>query len=299
LEKLKYFLWSGVRYPFADTSCPACEHTNTTALTRKALVTRLYECRRCQLRFRVPKESSQSSEAFYQHSYHQGPTTDCPTLSELEHLTSTGFRNSDKDFAVYIQVLRALGMKSGDVILDYGSSWGYGSWQLRQAGCRVYSFEISAPRAQYAREHLGCKVLESPNSCPEKVDFVFSAHVIEHLPNPNSLWQVARELVKPTGTFVMFMPNGEPTIEEYPGYQEKWGQVHPLLLCEKALASMATAHGFSGIAYSSPYDFDAIENQKAGVLYGDELLYVAKPLILEQMSASDERQKEYADARSY
>src|SRR6185437_4483029 len=143
VDKIKYFLWAGSRYPFSETSCASCSSEDTQKIVRKALVTVLYECNACGLRFRVPKDNVASSEEFYQRAYKQGSTTDYPTPSELDRLTATGFKDSNKDFATYIDVIRAVGLKPNAVTLDYGSSWGYGSWQLRQAGYHVYSFEIS------------------------------------------------------------------------------------------------------------------------------------------------------------
>jgi SAM-dependent methyltransferase len=280
VEKIKYFLWAGSRYPFSETSCPSCGHANTEKIIRKALVTTLYECRGCGLRFRVPKDSLKSSTGFYQRRYQEGVTTECPGPQELEQLIATGFKDSGRDFAGYIDVVKAQGLKANDLVLDYGSSWGYGSWQFKRAGFRVYSFEISAPRANYARDHLDCVMLDSPESCPEKVDLFFSAHVIEHLPDPNLLWQAASQSLKPDGVVILFMPNGDPAREQINprSYHQVWGKVHPLLISATALDSMAQAHGFSGRAYSSPYDLQNIRSDHSGDLAGDELLYIAKKL---------------------
>jgi len=277
-DKARYFAWAATRYYGADKSCPACGDSNTVALHRKALVTELFECERCSLRFRVPKDSQERSVAFYQHTYNQGITTDCPDESQLQQLIQSEFRGSEKDFGPYLKVLEAIGVQPGSVVLDYGSSWGYGSWQLTRAGFSVYSYEISAPRAEYARKHLHCEVLAAPDALPASVDVFFSAHVIEHLPDPNLLWNCARKVLKPTGVIVLFMPNGDPSVEAQRGedYHSIWGLVHPLVLSAKALTAMAGMHGFSGQAYSSPYHFNQIKKQQQGNLSGDELLYIAR-----------------------
>ncbi len=278
--RLKYFSWAAVRFPFANTSCPACESANTVRLKRKALVTQLCECLSCHLRFRIPKDTASETEAFYQDDYEQGVTTECPSPSELKRLLETRFAGSEKDFRSYLEVLRSLGLRKDHVVLDFGSSWGYGSWQLKQEGCVVYSFEISAPRARYAGQHLDCQMLTSANEVPVSVDFFFSAHVIEHLPNPNIIWETARKVLKSNGTLVLFMPNGDPSREREDdrSYHQLWGKVHPLLVTARALDVMAARHGFSGQAYSSPYDLAAIESGALGNLNGEELLYVAKKL---------------------
>jgi len=123
-------------------------------------------------------------------------------------------------------------------------------------------------------------MLDSAVDVPEPVDFMFSAHVIEHLPNPNVIWETAREILKPTGRLVLFMPNGDPLREriDAQSYHLLWGKAHPLLLSADALGAMAARHGFSGRAFSAPYDLSAIQNNAESDLTGDELLYVAEKL---------------------
>jgi 2-polyprenyl-3-methyl-5-hydroxy-6-metoxy-1,4-benzoquinol methylase len=280
-SKIRYLLWAAVRYPFANAECPACGSAATTMIRRKAFVTLLYECMGCGLRFRVPKDTPNENRDFYQEEYEQGATTECPDSLHLNKLIETSFLGSQNDFSTYIGVLRTLGLKPQDVVLDYGSSWGYGSWQLMRLGCQVYSYEIGATRARYARDRLGCRMLARPSDVPTPVDVLFSAHVIEHLPNPNLLWQAARSILKPSsGIVVLFMPNGQPAraSEDPSTYHLAWGKAHPLFLTARALESMAKRHGFIGRAYSSPYDLKAIADGAKGELLGGELLFIARQL---------------------
>jgi SAM-dependent methyltransferase len=190
-------------------------------------------------------------------------------------LKSASFAGSAKDYSGYIGVLCAAGLEAGSTIFDFGCSWGYGSWQLSMAGYRVFSYEVSHPRARYAAEKLDCR-LATPQELKEKVDCFFAAHVIEHLTNPRSLWEIARDVVKPGGKVVLFLPNGEPRREQvYPAYHKIWGQVHPLLLSPLALTRMGELFGFSVRCYSSPYDVKEIAGQAPGQQTGDELLVLA------------------------
>src|ERR1700733_14633907 len=211
-EKLRYLLWSASRIMNADTSCPACGETKTVLLRRKYAVTALYRCPSCEVMFRVPKSSTEASIEFYQNDYTQGFTTDCPTPDDLAKLKDIFFVGTEKDYSGYIQVLQAIGLGPGSTIFDFGCSWGYGSWQMSQSGYKVYSFEVSRPRARYAAEHLECNMC-APGELPEKVDCFFSAHVIEHLPSPMTLWEAALQIIKPGGKVVSFLPNGNPLRE--------------------------------------------------------------------------------------
>lgn len=276
LNKARYLFWAATRMPGADRDCPACESNDTTLIKRKYVVTALCRCEHCRLMFRVPKTSDDQNRRFYQKDYHQGFTADCPPLDVLDRLKRTNFRHTAKDYTVYIDILRALGLEPGQSIFDFGSSWGYGSWQLARAGFRVYSYEISSPRARYSAEQLGCDVRPA-DRLPEKVDCFFSAHVIEHLLNPRTLWNVASSVLKPSGVVALFTPNGDPSLAATTKtYHQLWGQVHPLLLTAESLSIMAADYGFRTIAYSVPYDLDQISSGSAGYLSGDELLVVAR-----------------------
>jgi SAM-dependent methyltransferase len=229
--------------------------------------------------FRVPKSNSARDAAFYGRQYQEGFTTDCPSDRQLTTLKQTAFRKSEKDYGAYIEVLKAAGLRPGNTLFDFGCSWGYGSWQFRQAGFRVYSYEVSRSRARYAAEKLNCDLLPTPMAIEERVDCFFSAHVIEHLSNPGYLWEIAKATLKPDGVVIIFMPNGEHQLEERYGrarYHKLWGQVHPLLLSAEALVHMSQEFSFAGCAYSSPYDLTKIAAGVPDTLHGDELLFVAR-----------------------
>ena len=279
-EKIRYLLWALVHIVDRDFSCPACGNIQTHLIRRKALVTSLRECDACGLRFRAPKDSPEASIRFYQTRYRQGFTTDCPSDEALEHLLTTHFRGSPKDCSSYIEALRAVGLRPGDPVLDFGCSWGYGSWQLREAGFRVYSYEVSRPRAKYAALKLHCQLVDNFNEIPERVKCFFSAHVIEHLPNPDIMWKAIDQVLSKDGIVVCFAPNGEPSLERVYGpkrYHRLWGRVHPLLLTSQALKEMARRYGFVPYIFSSPYSSDQIRLlQDENNPRGEELLLVAQ-----------------------
>ena len=242
-------------------------------------MTSLRECKNCGLRFRLPKEKPGATARFYQDEYRAGFTTDLPDDDELSQLLAHAFQGTPKDFSSYITVLGALGLGAGDTILDFGSSWGYGSWQLRQAGFKVYSHEISLPRAKYAAEKLGCQVINDLSEIPKEVICFFCAHVIEHLPDPNDIWKAAKATLAPGGILVCFMPNGEPGLERVYGskrYHRLWGQVHPLLLNRNALKFMAERYGYESHFYSPPYCMTDLKKMRSHKeLLGGEILMVA------------------------
>jgi 2-polyprenyl-3-methyl-5-hydroxy-6-metoxy-1,4-benzoquinol methylase len=233
----------------------------------------------CDLRFRVPKDDPPRSAEFFQEEYTQGFTTDRPSDTALASLIATKFADAEKDFRPYVEVLRAAGLRPGDAILDFGCSWGYGSWQLREAGFNVYSYEISKPRALYAKDKLSCNIVESVESLRGRLKCVFSAHVIEHLADPNLLWNVGTTTLEDGGLIVCFCPNGDPLLEGIYGasrYHQLWGKVHPLLVTSNFLQKSSKKHGFRARVYRSPYKLAAIAaNGADDNSYGRELCLIA------------------------
>jgi SAM-dependent methyltransferase len=276
-QRIDYFRWSLARIGSADPTCPACGSSITRVVDRKYMVTSLLECGVCRLRFRLPKEEPNQAADFYQESYTEGMTTQMPSDAALQLLLCSGFRGTEKDFEGYIGVCRAAGVKAGARILDFGCSWGYGSWQFREAGFDVYSSEISRPRRDYARDKLGCRMVEQLSSLDGSIDCFFSAHVIEHLPNPHVLIEFARRAIKPDGVIVTFCPNGDPRSSWANHYSDLWGRKHPLVITPAFVESVSRQYRFSAQIHSNPYDTDAIARAESQpVPAGDELCIIWK-----------------------
>ena len=185
--------------------------------------------------FRTPTDDPKDNLSFYENEYTQGFTTEVPSEAELVQFRNANFIGSPRDYSYYISTLNQLGLKSGAKIFDYGCSWGYGSYQLINAGFEVVSFEISPTRRRFARENLGIVTADDIESVATELantfDCFFSAHVLEHVPSPSHSFGYAMRLLKTDGVFVSFTPNGSD------GYRAKssiwskaWGEVHPTFI---------------------------------------------------------------------
>src|SRR4051794_30697337 len=104
-ERINYLFWAARHWSPKSPDCPFCQTSNTQLIKRKFLVTALYRCLGCGLLFRVPKDDPQTAREFYQEAYQQGFTTDCPTDEKLKTLINTGFKGTEKDYSIYIDVL--------------------------------------------------------------------------------------------------------------------------------------------------------------------------------------------------
>lgn len=267
-------------------ACPSCGALKSTKIKRKYLVMSLMRCNSCRLLFRVPTTSPTENEKFYQQTYQQGFTTEMPSLAELSKLKNDKFHNTEKNYTHYINVLNALGLKKNVRILDFGCSWGYGSWQFKQAGYDVQSFEISRPRCEYAIKHMDVDATWNLDDLSGLFNVFFSSHVIEHVPSVKEVISLGEKLLKPGGYFVAFTPNGSDTYRKLSpsSWKHAWSIVHPNLLDEKYYE-----HRFKDTSFiigSNPYDTNAIMvwaqeagsslKQKVLSLDGNELLCIAK-----------------------
>jgi 2-polyprenyl-3-methyl-5-hydroxy-6-metoxy-1,4-benzoquinol methylase len=274
-RRARYLSWATRRVLRADTVCPGCGDGRSSLVRRKWLVTALYECVACGLRFRCPKDDADRA-AFYDEEYAQGFTTTLPEPAELERWLADGFAGHEKDYRAYLGVLAATGVRPPATLLDFGASWGYGSWQLQRAGYHVVAVELASRRRRFAAERLGIAVIEDPARPPAPVECFFSAHVLEHLTDPNDMWRAARSALTPGGVLAAFMPNGNPALGAGGAYHRLWGQVHPLLITPRYLLTTAARYGFTARVYSSPYALDVIRARAVThALLGPELALVA------------------------
>ena len=205
--------------------------------------------------FRTPSITEEENKQFYQNTYSSNYVTNLPAIETLSTLKTESFKNI-KDYSGYIKVLEALGCQKGEKLLDFGCSWGYGSWQLNQAGYAVKGYEISVPRCNYAKQHLSIDAHSSLDDFDSAIDIFFSAHVLEHVPNLKKVIDYGWQLLRPGGLFIAFTPNGSFTLRTHKPqiWHEYWGFVHPNLPDEVYYNHFFDK--FSRIIASVPYPLD-------------------------------------------
>ena len=268
--------------------CPSCKSNENLIVDKKYFITSLKRCENCMLLYRTPTTTIEENKDFYQEEYTQGFTTDCPNDDKLNELISNNFRNTEKDYSKIIEILNILDLKSNtnvSSLFDYGCSWGYGSYQLKKI-FNVKSYEISAPRAKYARDKLGVNIineseLDSLKNNDNKLDFFFMSHVLEHVPNPSETLDLGLKLLKKGGYIVSFTPNGSLENKKINSKWSKlWGMVHPNFIDEKFYEKFFR----NNIYYigSSKYNLKNIQNftknnqNYIDDLSGNELMIIVK-----------------------
>lgn len=259
--------------------CPSCGSKYSFSVASKFLVTRLMRCKECYVLFRSPTDQNLTCDAFYQEDYEGGVATDLPAPEELEVMIREKFCSFNNSYWSKIDLVEKIGIERGVRVLDYGASWGYGTYQWCERGYEAEGFEIGYSRAVFGRENLGMKISSSTDELKGSFDIFFSCHVIEHIPKISDVFSLAEKLLKPGGLFIAFTPNGSAERRKISPstWAKSWGLVHPLFLdkeyylhefCRKPL-----------MMSSSPYtDINLWGREQCKILglTGDELLVVVR-----------------------
>ena len=134
---------------------------------------------------------------------------------------------------------------------------------FKQAGFDVESFEISNPRANYARSKLDLIVHTELPTPTESFDFFFSSHVLEHVPSVKNSIEFGLSLLKPGGQFVGVTPNGSLSCRtKIPNWENHWGITHPQAIDEKFYQQLFANHRY--YISSSPFNFEEIKAWQTG-----------------------------------
>ncbi len=265
--------------------CPYCGPASSMKLIcRKKLIMDILQCETCHLIVRWPADTTEEHDLYYQTDYAvDAPQVVLPSPEELRPLMERNFSGTYLDINDKARALKAL--RSSGRVLDFGCSWGYGTFQLRQNGFDAMGFEISKRRAEYGRNNLGQTVIDSVEELqalgPGSFQVIFSNHVIEHLPDIRNSLSLMAGLLSKGGFLFHVLPNFTGTMAKA-GYWLKWiGEEHPIAPTIDFFAYAIPRAGLENPIFgSSPFDANlvaAITNKPGGMLStdGDELLLIA------------------------
>jgi 2-polyprenyl-3-methyl-5-hydroxy-6-metoxy-1,4-benzoquinol methylase len=265
--------------------CPYCGGPSPLKLLkRKKLILDIFRCDACGLIFRWPTESPEEADAYYQDEFSpNSPQISLPNKDELDALLKNNFAGTPLDLRPKIRLLKSV--RPEGQVLDYGCSWGYGTYQLAQCGFQAMGFEISKPRAQYARDCLHVEVIDDLENLrqlpPRSFDVIFSNHVLEHLPNLKDALDLMARLLSDGGLTFHVLPNFTGKLA-LGGMWLHWiGEEHPIAPTMDFFARNLHKHGFDQVRFgSSPFNdamMAAILNSAGQSIQaeGDELLLLA------------------------
>jgi 2-polyprenyl-3-methyl-5-hydroxy-6-metoxy-1,4-benzoquinol methylase len=265
--------------------CPYCGPSSVVKrVRRKKVIVEILQCQSCHLWFRWPMDTPHEHDSYYQEEFAgDAPQIMLPGSDELRLLKSTNFSETALDINNKIRVLQAL--HPGGRVLDFGCSWGYGTYQLRQHGFDALGFEISRPRAVYGRTKLGLNIIETSDELAKlpkgSFDIVFSNHVVEHLPDIGTTFAMLTRLLHQEGFVFHVLPNFMGR-KARSGHWVKWiGEDHPIAPAIPFFDIAIPRAGLTKPVFgSSPFDdhmAQALAEQPRASLSteGDELLVYA------------------------
>jgi len=283
-RRLKY-LFRSVSNITQTKVCPNCKSNDLKRIDSKIFVTSLLKCKDCDLNHRHPKDSAKWLEKYYQKEYKIDThmMTDLPSDSEIKVLKENNFEK----LRSYDAYLDALSDSSPLKILDYGTSWGYNVFKLRNSNYDAIGFELSKPRAKFGEEKLGVTIISDIKEVPADRDVILSSHVIEHLIDLPEFFDFSKAHLKEDGIFMAFCPNGnnEYRNREFEIWHGSWGDIHVNLL-DAEFAQQAFKNN-PYLILSGDWSFNVEEIKKwdgKSQVVGDkkdgkELLIISKPNI--------------------
>lgn len=163
------------------------------------------DCEPCGFKHVVPLPSAEELERLYRHDYYR---TDKPLYIEQMQEDLEWWR------VVYAERLDALAAQlppGRRRLLDVGSGPGYFLAEASARGWTAVGVEPSKQAAAHSRA-LGLDVREmllSPDTAAAlgRFDVVHLSAVLEHIPRPDTLLQVAHGLLEPNGLLCVVVPN--------------------------------------------------------------------------------------------
>jgi SAM-dependent methyltransferase len=206
------FAWRmlNARWSSRSALCPYCDSCFADRLQSKWLLIEARRCLHCGLIFRWPTDPAEPDRTFYEGEYEGQQATEVPDAASTAALAAKGFAGSQWDRADRIAfVQRALGDANGRALLDFGCSWGYATYQYKQAGWTARGFEIDRRRAAFGRAALGLDIASDLADYRGRTfDVIMADHSLEHVPRIADALQVWVDLAAAEATLVVFVPNG-------------------------------------------------------------------------------------------
>ncbi len=165
---------------------------------------RVIECRRCRLIRLAPMPTPRELPAFYPPNYWYAPEP-----GTAQRLEESWRRLVLGDHVRFVR--RALAASGGGPVLDVGCGGGLFLRLMAEAGASVVGLDFSLPAAEVAWHRYGvpavCASLSRAPVRPESCAVVTMFHVLEHLYEPQTYVEAAREVLLPDGRLVIQVPN--------------------------------------------------------------------------------------------
>lgn len=184
-------------------------HSGKTLYKKRDL--RVIDCNKCGYAHVVPLPTTRELKTFYRTQFYNGkPEYISKWESELEYWNLT--------YEEKYQLFDKYKKSRGERILEVGCSAGFFLKYGKKIGWNVLGIEPAIHAYDYAK-NLGINVINSTyeeidNDALDNFDVIYSAYVLEHLPNPQNFIKKSWELLKRGGLLVTEIPNDFNPLQE-------------------------------------------------------------------------------------
>jgi len=93
-------------------------------------------------------------------------------------------------------------------MLDFGMGWGEYCQVAQALGCKACGVEVSQERIDHARSQ-GIEVMSQDELPESEFDYIVCDQVLEHVPNPLSVWQTFSKCLREGGIAKIGVPDGK------------------------------------------------------------------------------------------
>lgn len=175
-----------------------------------------------------------------------------PTAEELDLVYAADYGYGAHQIIEAEKRWRSRGLLDfGDVhggrVLDVGCMFGFLLDEAKERGAETWGVEIAGPPAAAAAQNghrIAAKTIEELSDTP-KFDAIFAQHVLEHIREPGSFLDKARDLLAEKGKLVLAVPNVEARVRRAAKNAWAWYQVpvHVYHYAEGSLRRLLEQHG--------------------------------------------------------
>ena len=201
--------------------CPVCRGTsfqhvfNCEDYTYSHQQFSILQCQSCQLLLTSPRPDQQSIGEFYKSEEYISHTGKSNSIFDWIYLKARNYTLSWKHDIITSR-------KTRGTILDYGCGTGEFINYMANNNWEGSAVEPSKEaRAKIKSQNKNLSVFEKLEELPEnKFDIITLWHVLEHVPNPNTLIAQLKEKLKEDGLIFVAVPNHKSYDAQH--YQSHW-----------------------------------------------------------------------------
>lgn len=272
-----------------DVPCPWCKQAERSLVLKAT--DRVYHrpgrydvvrCAACELMYVAPRPTFESLDQHYPSDYfcYHGPE-DMPKL--LRSLVSNYTAELTKQRLAFIE--RCTGkLAQGSAILDVGCGVGdLLTLCARERGCVVQGVDFKASTVAWAQEHRGLSIdhgtLSDARYESARFDVVTMMEYLEHEPDPRTVLEEARRVLKPGGCLALEIPH--PTAWPAKLFRNNWWNLHVprhlVLFSPKTMERALTELGFEDVQvqpFTIPYNMGTNLYQALGFPYRSKFHYL-------------------------